>query len=56
MMAGLAYALTRGDELADAVKYGVAAGTANTLVIGAAQFEMGDFEKIYAGVEVARLT
>lgn len=56
MLAGLAYALTRGDELPDAVKYGVAAGTANTLVIGAAQFEMDDFEEIYAGVEVERLT
>ncbi len=48
MMAGLAYGFTHGFNLADAVKYGVAAGTANTLVIGAGQFTMRDFDAIYA--------
>ncbi|MCB9443955.1 MAG: 1-phosphofructokinase family hexose kinase [Ardenticatenaceae bacterium] len=55
MLAGLAYGFTRGLYLVEAVKYGVAAGTANTLVIGAGQFMMTDFESILSkvGVETA---
>ena len=50
MMAGLAYGFTHGFSFTDAVKYGVAAGTANTLVIGAGQFTMDDFDKVLAEI------
>jgi 1-phosphofructokinase family hexose kinase len=46
MLAGLVYAFTQGLALVDAAKFGVAAGTANTLVIGAGQFSMQDFDDI----------
>jgi 1-phosphofructokinase family hexose kinase len=52
MMAGLAYGFSQGFDLIKAVKYGVAAGTANTLVIGAGQFRMADFEDIYAHITI----
>ncbi len=52
MMAGLAYGFTHGFDLSKAVKYGVAAGTANTLVIGAGQFAMHDFNSIFANIKV----
>ena len=52
MLAGLAYGFTRGYPLAEAVKVGVAAGTANTLVIGAGQFTRRDFDDIYANIKV----
>jgi tagatose 6-phosphate kinase len=48
MLAGLAYGFTRGFPLAEAVRYGVAAGTANTLIVGAGQFKMRDFNNIFA--------
>ena len=52
MMAGLAYGFTRGFSFTKAVKYGVAAGTANTLIIGAGQFTMDDFDTIFAKIEM----
>ena len=55
MLAGLAYGFSHELSLVEAVKYGVAAGTANTLVIGAGQFTMGDFEKILTNTKMARL-
>ena len=55
MLAGLAYGFGRGCQLAEAVKYGVAAGTANTLVLGAGQFARHDFEAIYAETTVQPL-
>lgn len=55
MLAGLAYGFGRGCQLAEAVKYGVAAGTANTLVLGAGQFTRHDFEAIYAETTVQPL-
>jgi len=55
MLAGLAYGFTHGYPLAEAVKYGVAAGTANTLVIGAGQFAMPDFHHVYAHTHVRPL-
>ena len=51
MLAGLAYGFTQGLPFAEAVKFGVAAGTANTLVIGAGQFMMRDFVDIYAHIK-----
>jgi len=55
MLAGLAYGFGRGCQLVEAVKYGVAAGTANTLVLGAGQFTQHDFETIFAQTKVRRL-
>ena len=55
MLAGLAYGFGQGYQLAEAVKYGVAAGTANTLALGAGQFAMDDLEEIYAKTEIRRL-
>lgn len=55
MLAGLAYGFGQGCQLAEAVKYGVAAGTANTLVLGAGQFTRRDFEAIYAETTVQPL-
>ncbi len=52
MMAGLTYGFTHGFSLAKAAKYGVAAGTANTLVIGAGQFTMSDFAAIYGQIKM----
>ncbi len=52
MLAGLTYGFTTGLSLVEAVKYGVAAGTANTLVIGAGQFTMADFESVLSRVKV----
>ncbi len=48
MLAGLTYGFTSGMSMVEAVKRGVAAGTANTLVIGAGQFTMRDFDDIYS--------
>ncbi|MFO7679954.1 MAG: 1-phosphofructokinase family hexose kinase [Chloroflexota bacterium] len=53
MLAGLAFGFTRGLGLSEAVRYGVAAGTANTLVLGAGQFTMQDFHEIFAQVNRA---
>lgn len=55
MLAGLAYGFTRGYSLVEAVKYGVAAGTANTLVIGAGQFTMHDFNEVYDNTRIQTL-
>jgi len=53
LLAGLAYGLAKGMPLLEAVKIGVAAGTANTLVIGAGQFTKADYEKVFASIEIA---
>lgn len=50
MLAGLMIGFTQGLGLLEAVKYGVAAGTANTLIIGAGQFSMRDFDHIFSNV------
>jgi len=55
LLAGLAYGFTRGYPLAAAVTYGVAAGTANTLVIGAGRFTMRDFHHVYANTHLHSL-
>jgi len=54
MLAGLAYGFTRGAAFEKALSYGVAAGTANTLVVGAGTFTLDDFERIRAHVTVTR--
>jgi 1-phosphofructokinase family hexose kinase len=52
MLAGIAFALVRGRTLAEALAYGVAAGTANALSIGAGTFAHEDFERVRAQVIV----
>ena len=50
MLAGLVYGFTQGFDLVESVKHGVAAGTANTLAIGAGQFSRQDFDNVLAKV------
>ncbi len=52
MVAGLAVGFSRGFDLIKAARYGVAAGTANTLVIGAGRFSLDDFEDVFSQVIV----
>ncbi len=52
LLAGIAYGLTHGFTLAEAARYGVAAGTANALSVGPGVFDLADFERILAQVEV----
>jgi len=56
MLAGLMVGFTQGLGLIKAVKYGVAAGTANTLVIGAGKFSMSDFNEIFPKVAAELIT
>lgn len=53
MLAGLAYGFLQGFSFEEAVICGVAAGTANTLMIGAGQFSRRDFERLRSQVRVS---
>lgn len=53
-LAGLAYGFTHKLPFEDALKYGVAAGTANTLVVGAGNFTLDDFERIRSEIVMTR--
>jgi fructose-1-phosphate kinase PfkB-like protein len=44
----------RGWPLVDALRYGVAAGTANALSLGAGVFTLEDFERVRAQVTVTQ--
>ncbi len=55
MVAGLVAAFSEGLPLEDAIKTGVAAGTANTLTLGAGQFSVDDFEEIRKEIVLERL-
>jgi 1-phosphofructokinase family hexose kinase len=55
MVAGLVAAFSEGLAAEEAIKYGVAAGTANTLTLGAGQFSVEDFEEIREKVLVEAL-
>lgn len=46
LLAGLVYGLGRGLPLAEALRCGVAAGSANTLQAGAGRFARADFERL----------
>ena len=46
MLAGLTYGILHGYSFEDAIACGVAAGAANTLMIGAGQFRIEDFERL----------
>lgn len=52
LLAGITYGVTRGFSLKEAARYGVAAGTANALSVGAGVFSMDDFRRVLAQVEV----
>jgi 6-phosphofructokinase 2 len=56
MLAGLAFGFTHGFGFEDAIKYGVAAGTANTLVVGAGNFTLDDFESVRAAIKITPYT
>ena len=53
MLAGLTYGVLQGLPFQQAVIYGAAAGTANTLTIGAGQFKMDDFERLRKQVQIS---
>lgn len=46
LLAGLAYGLTHAFSLGEMLKYGVAAGTANALQLGAGNFALDDFAEM----------
>jgi tagatose 6-phosphate kinase len=54
-LAGITYGLTQGFAFEEAIKYGVAAGTANALTVGAGVFTVEDFQRVLAQVSVTRL-
>lgn len=54
MLAGLAYGFAHGFAFEDALRHGIAAGTANTLTIGAGTFTLDDFERVRALVTITR--
>ena len=56
MLAGLTYGILRGFSFEEAIACGVAAGTANTLTIGAGQFKLEDFERLRGRVLITRAT
>ena len=56
MVAGIAYGLTNGLTFADSIQYGVAAGTANALTLGAGVFTIDDFQRLLTQVSVVRLS
>lgn len=53
MLAGLTYGFLQGLSFEQALIYGVAAGTANTLMIGAGQFKLDDFERLRNEVQLS---
>ncbi|MBI5950355.1 MAG: 1-phosphofructokinase family hexose kinase [Chloroflexi bacterium] len=53
-LAGLVHGILNGLSFEESVRVGVSAGTANTLKIGAAQFELEDFERLRGQVHVSR--
>ena len=55
LLAGVVQGLARGLALPEALRRGVAAGTANALTVGAGQFSRADFERVLAGVEVQEI-
>jgi fructose-1-phosphate kinase PfkB-like protein len=54
LLAGIAHGLTQGLSLQEAARQGVAAGSANALSVGPGVFDLDDFRRILAQVEVTR--
>jgi fructose-1-phosphate kinase PfkB-like protein len=55
LLAGIISRLVKGESLAEALRYGVAAGTANALRLGAGVFTLEDFNRIYGTIVVDSL-
>lgn len=55
LLAGIVHGLAQGWPLAEALACGAAAGTANTLSIGAGRFTLADYERVRAQISVAIL-
>lgn len=55
LVAGFTSAVVSGSSLPDALRLGVACGTANTLMIGAGRLQRGDVDAIRPGVTVTEL-
>ncbi|MBK9750042.1 MAG: 1-phosphofructokinase family hexose kinase [Chloroflexi bacterium] len=55
LVAGFSSAVVSGSRLPDALRLGVACGTANTLMIGAGRLQRGDVDAIRPGVTVTQL-
>lgn len=53
MLAGLTYGFMQGLSFQQAIVCGVAAGTANTLMIGAGQFNIEDYERLSGQVQIS---
>lgn len=53
-LAGLTYGILHGLSFEESIVCGIAAGTANTLMIGAGQFEIQDFERLRGQVQILR--
>ncbi|HEX9373783.1 MAG TPA: 1-phosphofructokinase family hexose kinase [Roseiflexaceae bacterium] len=53
-LAGITYGLTHGLSFPAAIGYGVAAGTANALTVGAGTFALEDFERVLAQLTLVR--
>jgi tagatose 6-phosphate kinase len=56
MLAGLTYGFLQGLSFEQAIVYGVAAGTANTLTIGAGRLRIDDFERLCDEVQISTQT
>ncbi len=54
LLAGITYGVVHNLSIEEGVKYGVAAGTANALTVGAGNFAMDDFNAILPQVTVIR--
>lgn len=55
MLAGLVYGFTHGMTFEEALIHGVAAGTANTLTLGAGVFSLQDFEQVRAQTKLQKM-
>lgn len=55
MLAGITYGLVHSFAFEEAIRYGVAAGTANALTVGAGVFTHTDFETVFAEVTIEQL-
>ena len=53
MLAGIVYGILHGFPVEESIVCGVAAGTANTLTIGAGQFKIDDFERLRNEVQIS---
>ncbi len=55
MLAGLTYGFLHGFSFEESVRCGVAAGTANTLTVGAGQFKIEDYERLRGQIQLNKI-